>query len=685
MKNVLTLAGIFIALVYGSFAQNPSIQKLNVPKDFVANGIAADAQGNLFIATYGMLRSTDKGASWKIFGNLKQGQDVIPMISLGTSIDNLTFTGGGRLYGNIYGSGVYSNDNGATWTSLYSDNPIEIIGHSRDTLYGKNSSDLLVLAPGSQTWVKHRDIGDFDAQFFYAMKNGFKLALGYGEFMAYIPITQQWLPGSFSGLGETRFTAAADIGINLWIGTEDGLFQVNTIAQQVAPVNLPDLPTQTPMITDVISVGDSALFVATASYGVFGSSDLGVTWGKIGQSEDITYTSGLEWLDGSLYISTATGIFRLKFGSSSEVENLTSNADMTLGGVGYLGDKALFASLTELYSGSAGELTTQWSRINVPLNVGIYLGAPIRVGDKLFIANSNFLASWDGTTLTEVPSDFVDLNSIAASKNGTIWALDHTVLKSSTDGGVTFNFAGPPEVPIYYGVWTNSISDAVLVSTDDGLYATEDGSNWGKLQFDIGQPDFTEAVFYGDTIMIAESSGKVYYTETLGASWTEITPDSSADFPFYWSVNDFARASDGTIYMATNVGLFYKANATAPFVKLNKPEIAGMPAYYAGASAGGDVYFGFMNGIYKVTSKGTGIAMEKINQFNFAPNPARETLQILSKELPARVEIYSAAGALQFALDSPGSSINIGSLAPGAYALKLYTGKGVETQMFVKE
>jgi hypothetical protein len=69
--------------------------------------------------------------------------------------------------------------------------------------------------------------------------------------------------------------------------------------------------------------------------------------------------------------------------------------------------------------------------------------------------------------------------------------------------------------------------------------------------------------------------------------------------------------------------------------------------------------------------------------FDYYPNPAANTLNIINKQLVTNIEIYNLAGQLQLATSR--SCIDISSFAAGTYLIKAYTATGVASQKFIKK
>lgn len=88
--------------------------------------------------------------------------------------------------------------------------------------------------------------------------------------------------------------------------------------------------------------------------------------------------------------------------------------------------------------------------------------------------------------------------------------------------------------------------------------------------------------------------------------------------------------------------------------------------------------------LWKLTSSSTGLSEIQYNiLFDMYPNPAKNELHIINKELISKLEIYNIEGQLQFSTIN--SIINISDLKPGVYFIKAFSVKGIVSQKFIKE
>ncbi|MFH1121236.1 MAG: T9SS type A sorting domain-containing protein [Bacteroidota bacterium] len=88
--------------------------------------------------------------------------------------------------------------------------------------------------------------------------------------------------------------------------------------------------------------------------------------------------------------------------------------------------------------------------------------------------------------------------------------------------------------------------------------------------------------------------------------------------------------------------------------------------------------------LWQITSTTTGMLEVFSNSlFDMYPNPATDVLHILNKEIISLIEVYNAAGKLQFTTNQ--SVIDISSLEKGIYFLNAVSSKGMVSQKFIKK
>lgn len=88
--------------------------------------------------------------------------------------------------------------------------------------------------------------------------------------------------------------------------------------------------------------------------------------------------------------------------------------------------------------------------------------------------------------------------------------------------------------------------------------------------------------------------------------------------------------------------------------------------------------------LWQPTSTTTGINQLQSNHlFDLYPNPAKNELKIINKEVISKIDIFNFIGKLQFSTTL--STIDISILKSGVYFLKAYSEKGSVTEKFIKE
>ena len=84
----------------------------------------------------------------------------------------------------------------------------------------------------------------------------------------------------------------------------------------------------------------------------------------------------------------------------------------------------------------------------------------------------------------------------------------------------------------------------------------------------------------------------------------------------------------------------------------------------------------------------TGIAAVEIPNLKLYPNPVKDALYITAESAIDKVEIYDVNGRAVMTtrglIPSPQQTINVSSLAPGVYAVKVYAAQGAATRKIIK-
>jgi hypothetical protein len=104
---------------------------------------------------------------------------------------------------------------------------------------------------------------------------------------------------------------------------------------------------------------------------------------------------------------------------------------------------------------------------------------------------------------------------------------------------------------------------------------------------------------------------------------------------------------------------------------------------FAGTSGGGS--YGY--GLYYDAKSDLSVGENSFEDFKFYPNPTREILNFSSKNIIEHLSIYSILGQ-KVLDDSPNkndAALNVASLRPGVYVLKLAINGQSATYKFIKQ
>lgn len=166
-------------------------------------------------------------------------------------------------------------------------------------------------------------------------------------------------------------------------------------------------------------------------------------------------------------------------------------------------------------------------------------------------------------------------------------------------------------------------------------------------------------------------------TEIIQTSHVRVTPDGTAEndnfvIPYDGnSLGTFESVSDNGV----NVYSGYPAALAETADNLACMAFSGTDYIY-----GFDLYF---------DKKSTSVSVDEngLGSFNFYPNPAHETLTLSAANAIERITIYSLLGqkVMEFTPNQKKPSINISSLAPGAYTMKVEIDGRAESHKIIKE
>lgn len=209
-------------------------------------------------------------------------------------------------------------------------------------------------------------------------------------------------------------------------------------------------------------------------------------------------------------------------------------------------------------------------------DTGSWVGGLVAAGDGSVWMSFGGIGRFDGVSWTGIPSDGVDLSgtvSLAVAPDGTVWAATGTTRSGTNAGGdpltgihiVHFDGrawtvydsadglpAPTPSTPTITAVAASR--EGVLAATRDGFYRLF-GARWVR----VGPQPASAALSPGSGPMLAVSYDEAWSTALDGTllrfrngTWKSVPV---ADWASPIPVTDMARAPDGTVAVATDLGV----------------------------------------------------------------------------------------------------------------------------------
>lgn len=383
---------------------------------------------------------------------------------------------------------------------------------------------------------------------------------------------------------------------------------------------------------------------------------------------------------------------------------------------------------------SATAVGQQWSQLTSgttnPLmdvdfgntSTGVVVGA-----GSMILSTNDGGATWTQRTAA-IPD--IHLKSVAFSSPDVVWAVgsQETLLKS-VDGGVTWTVISSTTNPISYnGIYFatpqlgyiaggGGLVGVVKRTTDGGatwsttslamemmaVHANTSGHAWtcgsrGVIHHTANGVDWEQQTEQGPNMLsnvgciymlndlegwVGGSYQTIHHTVDGGENWVE-TPSGTnsgitgiyfSDDQHGWAVSTASiiggypirRTMDGSTWTEHNLYLPYLWS-----VRFLNPAFG-----WAVGDQGTILRYG----------EGTvGVAeQEPTTPLLIAPNPVTDHLNYLCEEPVTEARIHNAAGQEVMRHNGPRSMVDVGTLAPGAYSIRIVTEQGLRMGRFIKE
>ena len=378
------------------------------------------------------------------------------------------------------------------------------------------------------------------------------------------------------------------------------LFSTQSVPQWERTTGPEGISTET-----IVTIGDT-VYAGTATDGLFASTDDGNTWFTLNSGIETIDVNTIDTLNGYLFAGTGYGIYR-----SSDwgiTWQSLPNAGTIYVASMTIKDEYIFAGTVTngvLKSSDNGE---NWQNAGFYFN---YCSALCSTSNKVIASTGNYTmyttdygTSWHHVDDLEQGAQVFSLYS----KDSLVFAGARKSVYRSTDYGNTFNF-----VPIGFD-WDivnmydfASIGTTIFVATSyDGVYkSTNNGLSWGSANEGMGPKDVRSITVTGSSTLLAGSHyAGVYRSIDQAENWYK----SMEGFPAGSSILTLENSESG-VYAGTRDGIYKSTDNGFSWSKLtgesdtiNYSDVRGI------AISGRDIYaactYHFHATIYKSTDDG---------------------------------------------------------------------------------
>jgi photosystem II stability/assembly factor-like uncharacterized protein len=565
MKKLHYLAVISIVLFYSSL--NAQWVKTGF-NDFKVTSIVSKG-GNLFASTWGnaIWGSTDGGATWTADTNGLGYWFYTSYVYALAVVPSSDHSGATNLFAGMEEGGIWrSTDDGANWTWVY---PLGVLGEHDMNFLALGSAGSTVLAGVAQTGLNgvYRSVNDGET--WTVCNAGFQTAAD-SNVRCFTSIT----------VGSSTY---------FYVGTDGGLFISTTDGTSWTRISS-GLPSGT--ITAVVATPPSGgntdinLFAGVGYSGLYRSTDNGSSWTAANNGLPTTGTPYIDALiaspvpggttsnifasHGTVYVSTNYGEMWWDTGwpvsTASSAACLAINGDILLGG-GYGIWKYSLTSDSDWVVQPSGTSDTLWTVKAVDNNVVWAAGTN---GGVFRTTNSgNAWTSVGGGTLG---SDIVF--AVEALSANTAFVSSTTIGQSgptstrifkTTNGGGSWSLVFSQNNGFIGGIQMQSaLQGYAMGSPVNGkwtiLKTTDGGSTWIHLSTEPAQlNDETGMLSFqllGNTIWFGSSSGAVYRSTDLGATWNSFPTSGSYTLGLHFNSSTVGLSGfgSGVTYSSTNGG-----------------------------------------------------------------------------------------------------------------------------------
>ena len=496
---------------------------------------------------YSSWSSTDNGESW----NRLQGDSFLYYLRAKTLDQPLNIYDiidvNGR-YISLTQRGIYvSDDKGLQWQKKYDliNNDFwhwkqSIVGklyHVENTLYFTTNAGLYYSEDNGDTWEKD-SVTDNAAFSFYVhdgimylgVEDGIYRSSDRGESWEFTWIKDNII-GYFSSRNDTLYCTTSSNYMNT--ASQGVLYSIdkgkNWLSNSVLR-NLAD--------ARAFFFNDSLMFVGTVDNGIYRSSDGGKNWLQTGY---ITQPiSALTSMNGNLVVGVEISsnnsprdvVYRIYTSTKDRsswilndftIANIYASKNVWVSSL-LVNDKTIFANVVS--TNGLGVLRTS-KNVGITWDIrksyGIMFKRPHLQQDTLFAydKSASFFSTDNGESWDTLSRKLTLYDNYVIAKAGKYFSLDKSLYVSNNQG-VTLSELKIDESEEYYCLYEHE--GTIYVSTDKGIYSTQDGIHWQNYGLSTMKASSLVVV---DNYLYAGTDYGLYKRELLPSSIEEISFDSS--------------------------------------------------------------------------------------------------------------------------------------------------------------
>ncbi|HEY5533363.1 MAG TPA: T9SS type A sorting domain-containing protein [Ignavibacteria bacterium] len=368
---------------------------------------------------------------------------------------------------------------------------------------------------GANWFILNNGIGQVLGYTFFV--SGSDLFCGAGEGLYYSSdFGQSWQQRGITGWVYSIIQAGPNLVIikdltYLYYSTNNGLNWIN-------------IPGWTGQISHTFYWSGSMLFIGTLAYGIYASSDYGMTWFPRNNGYPNYNVNSFSFFNGALYVGGSSVFRSFDWGSNWSQCNSGFETNPTPYIHSFaLNNGYLFAGtdIRSVYRTSSG---SSWA----PARTGIEIcgiNALLSYNGKLF-AGANwakygiFASTNNGDTWFKSGLNTFSVKSIIKKDSILFIGTDSSGMYSSTDGG---DYWFPANIDMNNSYILSLIKHGSCIfagTVDSGIYkSTNNGQNWSQVNSGLGNLNIKSFFSKDSTTLYTGTNSGIYKTSNTGQNW----------------------------------------------------------------------------------------------------------------------------------------------------------------------